>query len=241
VSTLALIIDAGNTRVKFAVMQNYKVLAKQSFAYEEYKQALPTFIEVYTIEAIIESNVTNHIIELPATLQSCNYVKVNYNMKLPYSSTYTSMDTLGVDRIALVAAAAYHYPNQNTLVIACGTCITYNFLEKNIFRGGAIAPGFQMRLNAMNHYTAKLPLVAQNNLVDLIGADTETSLQSGAFNGLSAEIRAIINDYELRFGKINAVLTGGDMPQLLTPLKNRIFAHSDFLYEGLYHLLLFNT
>jgi type III pantothenate kinase len=49
--------------------------------------------------------------------------------KLPFQNLYSSKDTLGKDRLALIAAAQAKFPNQNNLVIGCGTCITFQFYQ----------------------------------------------------------------------------------------------------------------
>ena len=46
--------------------------------------------------------------------------------KLPFKNLYQSQNTLGLDRLALAAAAARHYPRKNVLIIDAGTCITYD-------------------------------------------------------------------------------------------------------------------
>ena len=65
-----------------------------------------------------------------------------------------------------------------------GSCVTYNFINKyHEFVGGAISPGMEMRLKAMNHFTAKLPLVKADSNVPLIGYDTNTNILSGVVLG----------------------------------------------------------
>ena len=73
-------------------------------------------------------------------------------------------ETLGIDRIALVSAAAHKYQDTNVLVIDAGTCITYDFLNSdNEYLGGAISPGLSMRYKSLHTFTDKLPLLEANN------------------------------------------------------------------------------
>lgn len=74
--------------------------------------------------------------------------------------------------------------------------------------GGGIAPGLEMRLKAMNHFTAKLPLVKPNANVPLIGYDTATNLLSGAVLGMAYEIDGFINSYNEKYSNFNVHLTG---------------------------------
>jgi type III pantothenate kinase len=72
-------------------------------------------------------------------------------------------ETVGTDRLAIAAAVVDLFPHQNNLVIALGSCITYNFINKaHQLIGGSISPGMEMRFKALNYYTAKLPMVKAN-------------------------------------------------------------------------------
>jgi len=120
-------------------------------------------------------------------------------------------------------------------VIALGTCITYNFINK--FRelvGGGISPGLEMRLKALNHYTAKLPVVEADSNVPLIGYDTRSNILSGVVLGMVYEMDGFIDEYRSKFDNFNVVLTGGDMVHLAPHLKNKIFADPDLIFKGLY-------
>ena len=48
--------------------------------------------------------------------------------KMPFENAYETPETLGLDRLALVAAATQQFPNKDTLIIDAGTCITYDFV-----------------------------------------------------------------------------------------------------------------
>ena len=70
---------------------------------------------------------------------------------------YETVETLGVDRIALVAAAVKKYPKRNVLIIDAGTCITFDFVnDQSEYLGGAISPGIEMRYKALHDFTSKL-------------------------------------------------------------------------------------
>jgi type III pantothenate kinase len=135
----------------------------------------------------------------------------------------------------------HFFKDTNTLVIALGSCVTYNFINQQAqLIGGSISPGMQMRFRAMHEYTAKLPLVQPDWNVPLIGYDTATNMQSGVVLGMAAEMDGIIDAYKARFGNFNAVLTGGDIPFFEPHLKNGIFADFDFIFKGLYAISQFN-
>src|SRR5699024_3101321 len=113
---------------------------------------------------------------------------------VPYKNLYESPETLGIDRIALAAAAVYTYPRQNVLVVDCGTCITYDLVtEQQEYLGGAISPGLQMRYKSLNRFTANLPLLsAKEEEILPIGKTTEQSMHVGVKKGMGLEIDGFI-------------------------------------------------
>jgi type III pantothenate kinase len=76
--------------------------------------------------------------------------------------------------------------------------------------------------------------------MDIIGNTTETSIHSGVVNGIYQEVDGVIAQYNSRFKDLTVILTGGDAQFLSKRLKNTIFAHSNFLLEGLNYLLEYN-
>ena len=93
--------------------------------------------------------------------------------KLPLKNTYETPLTLGYDRIAVAVGAITLYPNQNVLVVDCGTAITYDVVTSDeIYLGGGISPGISLRFKSLNDYTAKLPLLSISNTFSLIGRNT---------------------------------------------------------------------
>ncbi|MDZ7847381.1 MAG: type III pantothenate kinase [Owenweeksia sp.] len=157
---------------------------------------------------------------------------------LPFKLKYKTPETLGLDRIALAAAAAHDYPGKNCLVIDAGTCLTYDFIDRERnYHGGAIAPGLKMRYQALHHFTARLPLVAHRAEVELIGDSTETSIQAGVAGGIFYEVKATIEAYQMRYPGLITVLTGGDYAAFEGLSKNGIFAAPEFLLHGLNNIL----
>ncbi len=237
-----LAIDIGNTQCKLAVMQDATVLHKILCTHENLENDTEALCKEYSIDKIVVCNVVSTMQARVLGLGAfCNTFVVSHPIKLPFESTYESMQTLGLDRIALVAAAAKKFANQNTLVIALGTCITYNFIdEHNIFRGGAISPGMYMRFKAMHHFTKGLPIVEPTNAPTWIGTDTISCMQTGVFNGIVAELNGQIELYRMANKKLNVVLTGGNLHTFASQIKYKIFADENFQFYGLYEMLLYN-
>lgn len=236
---VSICLDFGNTNMKAAIFMGDRLIDKIIFNPEEALEKLKTLIDFHNPQKSILSSVVNHAKEIENLLQThTKFHLLSTNTKIPFLNAYGSPETLGHDRIALVAGLAKQFPKEDSLVISVGTCITYNFLAKNnAFRGGAISPGIELRLRALNEFTQKLPYVSREGHISILGYDTETSIRSGVVNGIAAEMDGMIDRYEAQYGRINAVLTGGDGAFFESRLKSKIFADTHFLFKGLYAIL----
>jgi type III pantothenate kinase len=86
-----------------------------------------------------------------------------------------------------------------------------------------------------------LPLLDTKAPKTLIGNSTESSIHSGVINGVIYEIKGIVKEYETKYSDLTVILTGGDAKFLSKRLKSSIFANSNFLLEGLNHIVEYNT
>ncbi len=227
--------DFGNTRRKLAIFESGQLKSIEILS-DDSRSTIEQLIEVHKPQKSILSSVIDHNPELESVLERfTRFHKLNYETKLPFTSPVGKPETIGADRLALIAGAVHQFPKQHNLVIALGSCITYNFCNKyHEFLGGSISPGLEMRLKALNYYTAKLPLVKANSNTPLIGYDTATNILSGVIYGMAYEIDGFVDDYNQKFSNFNVLLTGGDIVFLASHLKNKIFADPDLIFKGLY-------
>ena len=230
-----LCFDFGNTRLKCAVFRGKK-MSEVVVLDNDKAETIDKIIKQYRPANTILSSVINHAPEVEELLkQSTSFHKLSYQSKLPFTTPVGKPETIGADRLALAAAAVAFFPRKHNVVIALGSCITFNFINKfGEFLGGSISPGLEMRFKAMHNYTALLPMVEPDWNFPLIGYDTRTNLLSGVILGMSKEIDGFIDEYALKYSNFNAHLTGGNMPFFQPHLKNKIFADPYFLYKGLY-------
>ena len=240
-ATRHLIIDIGNTRTKLAVFSERKMIEKH------YVQG-DTIGEIKTL-------LTNHSIkksiylatgEVPKDLgqyfrKELKPLELTHETQVPVKNLYGTPKTLGRDRLAGVVGAKAMFPNHNCLVIDAGTCITYDWLTaKSEYLGGNIAPGITMRLKAMNHFTAKLPLVEKADIQHPIGKSTETALRNGALWGAVEEVDGYITWGREHFSQLKVIVTGGDTDFFVKHLKRRIFARPNIVLAGLNEIIKFN-
>jgi type III pantothenate kinase len=237
-----LVIDVGNTRVKTAVFTDGIIIELFVFQSSKILSEIKSIKKKFDIKNAIISNVA--AISDSKFLKIQNIVpiiKVSSLISIPFYNKYKTPNTLGADRIALVAAAVKNFPQQNVLVIDAGTCITFDFVDENAnYFGGAISPGIEMRFKSLHFYTNKLPLLEKSILNNFIGQNTQESINSGVVNGIIQEIDGVIEQYKKKYKDLTIVLTGGDTNFLSKQLKSSIFANQNFLLEGLNELLIFN-
>ena len=230
-----LCFDFGNTRKKVAVFQEAELKEAITLG-DDLLTTVGQLITQYQPERSILSSVIEHDPAIENLLASkTKFHKLSHLTKVAFTTPVGKPESIGADRLALTAAAVHFYAGKNNLVIGLGTCITYNFINKyNEFVGGGISPGLEMRLKALNYYTAKLPLVKADSNVPLIGYDTTTNITSGVVMGMAKEIDGFIEAYRERWRNFNVLLTGGDIVYLASHLKNKIFADPDLIFKGLY-------
>ena len=239
---VTLCFDFGNTRLKCAVF-NGDALQEIIVLDNDSEATIYQLIKNYQPQKSILSSVINHNETIEPLLASATkFHKLSHLTKLPISSPVGKPETIGADRLALAVAAVHFYPGKNNLIIGIGTAITYNFINKyNQFLGGGISPGMEMRLKALQTFTAKLPLIKKDWNFPLLGYDTRTNILSGVIMGMAKEIDGMIEAYAEKYGNFNAVLTGGDTPHFAPLLKNQIFADAEFLFKGLYAISEYNN
>ncbi len=240
---MKLAIDIGNTLTKVALFQDNDLVKLRSFK-EFTIEELTLFIgESETKNNKIISSVISSVKEYDHKIDSFLnekyfFVKLSSKTPLPVIIRYNTPETLGKDRVAAVCGASSIFPEENILVIDAGTCITYDFIDKEKnYLGGGISPGIDIRFKALNTFTGNLPLVNRDDEFDLIGKSTEGSIKSGVLNGVLAEIEGIIKRYEDRFGRLKIIFTGGDTIFFDKRLKNDIFAIPNLVLNGLNEIL----
>jgi type III pantothenate kinase len=233
--SVTLCFDFGNTRKKVGVFNGDEMKESVVLA-DDTVETIQSLINRVKPDKSILSSVIDHNRAIEDVLATASkFHKLSHLTKLVFTTPVGKPETIGADRLALAAAAVHFYPASHNLVIGMGSCVTYNFINKyHEFVGGAISPGMEMRLKALNYYTAKLPLIKADSNVPLIGYDTTTNILTGVVLGLAKEIDGFIEAYREKFRNFNVLLTGGDIVYLASHLKKKIFADPDLIFKGLY-------
>lgn len=241
-----LVLDLGNTQHKCAVFENDQVVfvwKKENLDVED----LTSILQKFPISNAILSSVDSHDPALEEILRkNGNFLLLTQYTPVPIQNAYATPETLGKDRLAAAVGANAQFRNKNVLIIDAGTCIKYDFVNaENVYLGGAISPGLNMRLLAMHNFTARLPLIdpLQESGIEnirLTGDTTHTSMISGTYIGAIFEASGMIEAYASKYADLSIVTTGGDAHFFELHLKRQIFALPNLVLEGLNTILNFN-
>ena len=120
--------------------------------------------------------------------------------------------SLGADR-AVNAIAAHAAHAGDLIVVDFGTATTFDVVDfSGAYKGGIIAPGINLSLDALVSHTAKLPRIAiespRGNSV--VGRNTEDQMLIGVFWGYVAMMEGLIARLRAEIGRpVKVIATGG--------------------------------
>ncbi|WGF90728.1 type III pantothenate kinase [Marinivivus vitaminiproducens] len=144
---------------------------------------------------------------------------------------------VGADRL-VNAYAAYRRFHKALVVVDFGTATTFDVIDaEGTYRGGVIAPGINLSLEALARATAKLPRIAMERPDKVIGTGTLSAMQSGIFWGYVGLIDGLIQRIRAEHGEpMRVIATGGLAPQFLDAVDGIEDVDLDLTMNGLVSL-----
>ncbi len=144
--------------------------------------------------------------------------------------------SLGADR-ALNAIAAHAKYAGDLIVIDFGTATTFDAVDFNgAYKGGIIAPGVNLSLDALVGNTAKLPRIAIEapRSTSVIGTNTEDQMLIGVFWGYVALMEGLTARMKAEIGRPAKVVATGGLA-ILFGEHTELFDHidNDLTLDGL--------
>lgn len=251
---MQLVLDIGNTRTKLGLYDQDQLVSTDHDKIYDHLDA----VDVVAYSSVGQTSQQEEVLKLleqkfgtvldPHRLK---YFGLDRHTALNFKNGYKTPDTLGLDRIALVAGAlGYLHANKietSVLVLDLGTCITADAAEligdEFFYQGGAISPGWQMRLNAMHQLTARLPKLENdiffgNEKPSFIGQTTAECMHSGAFWGVIGELNYLISMYFMAYKSLTIMISGGDAPNFASLLTYDVVLKPHLVLDGINQLYL---
>src|SRR6476659_7575848 len=225
---MLLAIDAGNTNVVFALVEDGVIRARWRIATDprrtadQYAVWLHQLIELEglprdVVDAVIVGTVVpraQHNLEVLAS----KYFKVEALIAGQCGAEYgIGLDveepkSVGADR-ALNAIADHALHEGDLIVIDFGTATTFDVVDfAGAYKGGIIAPGINLSLDALVTAAAKLPRIAIEapDNTSVIGRDTVSQMHIGIYWGYVAMIEGLVARMKAEVGRpVKVIATGG--------------------------------
>ena len=163
---MLLLIDAGNTRIKWALLAPDAPLggwlASGAVTHAELDTLAAQWAPLSITDALL-SNVAGVAIAL--RLRSMLPLPVRDFVSLPWlagvTNGYRNPAQLGCDRFAAAIGAHALAPGQAVIVANCGTATTIDAVTADgVFLGGMILPGLGLMASSLARNTAQLPQIA---------------------------------------------------------------------------------
>lgn len=227
---MLLAIDAGNTNVVFALVDEtrtikarWRIATDPRRTADEYAVWLSQLLNLEgydrkQVSAVIIATVVPRALHNLQVLASkyfgttaliAGQPPVEWGMQLDVEEPHA----VGADRAVTMIAAHALYPG-DLITIDFGTATTFDFSDfKGAYKGGIIAPGINLSLDALVSAAAKLPRIAieapQGNL-SVIGRDTVSQMHIGIYWGYVAMIEGLVARMKAEVGRpVTVIATGG--------------------------------
>lgn len=225
---MLLAIDCGNTNVKFALFDGLEVKARWRIATDprrtadEYAVWLIKLLEIQGYEKSVISDVMIATV-VPRALHNLQILarhffncealvagqgSVGWGIQLKVDEP----QALGADR-AVNAIAAQALTNGDKIVVSFGTATVFDYIaDDGSYRGGIIAPGVNLSLEALYNAAAMLPRIAIEPPPSdsVIGTTTVGQMQIGIYWGYVSMIEGMLARMKAEIGKpAKVIATGG--------------------------------
>jgi type III pantothenate kinase len=225
---MLLAIDAGNTNIVFALVEDRAIRTRWRIASDPRRTADQYAVwlhQLIELEGFSKDVVSAAIIGtvVPRALHNLQVLTSKYfgvealvagqgAATWPIRLDVDEPHNVGADR-ALNAIAAHAKHAGELIVIDFGTATTLDWVGGDgAYKGGIIAPGINLSLDALVNATAKLPRIAIEAPADdrVIGRTTADQMLSGVYWGYVAMLEGLIERMRLEIGgAVTVVATGG--------------------------------
>ena len=232
---MLLAIDAGNTNVVFALIEGKAIRARWRIATDPRRTADEYAVwlhQLLALEGLSRADVDAVIVAtvVPRALHNLQVLAskyfgvealiagrppVGFNIVIDVAEP----DSVGADRVVNAIAAHEAHPG-DLIVIDFGTATTFDVVDySGSYKGGVIAPGINLSLDALVAAAAKLPRIAIETPPEgagVIGRTTEEAMHSGIFWGYVAMMEGLVERISHEIGRKTQVIATGGLATLFS-------------------------
>jgi type III pantothenate kinase len=225
---MLLAIDAGNTNCVFALVEGGEIKTRWRIATDPRRTADEYAVwlhQLLQLEGFGRGDVDRVIIGtvVPRALHNLEVLSSKYfgvkpliagvgDAAWPIALDVDEPQSVGADRVLNVIAAHSKHPN-DLIIIDFGTATTFDVVDfSGAYKGGIIAPGINLSLDALVAAAAKLPRIAIAAPQDesVVGRTTETQMLIGVYWGYVAMIEGLVARMKAEIGRpVKVIATGG--------------------------------
>jgi type III pantothenate kinase len=225
---MLLAIDAGNTNVVFALLEAGQVRARWRIATDPRRTADEYAVwlsQLLALEGYDRSAVSGVIIGtvVPRALHNLQVLADKYfktqaviagqgKAEWGFQLDVEEPQNLGADRALNTIAGHANHPG-DLIIIDFGTATTFDVVDyRGAYKGGIIAPGINLSLDALVTAAAKLPRIAIQAPAtnSVIGRNTVDQMHIGIYWGYVAMIEGLVARMKAEIGRpVKVIATGG--------------------------------
>ena len=226
---MLLAVDAGNTNCVFALVEGTTIKTRWRIATDPRRTADEYAVwltQLLAIEGYERGDVSAVIIStvVPRGLHNLQVLARKYFGGEPLIAGQAPVEwgialdvdepqNLGADR-AVNAIAAHALHEGDLIVVDFGTAATFDVIDyRGAYKGGIIAPGINLSLDALVTAAAKLPRIAieaPTGNLSVIGRNTVDQMHIGIYWGYVAMIEGLIARMKAEIGRpVKVISTGG--------------------------------
>ncbi|RQW45372.1 type III pantothenate kinase [Novosphingobium sp. LASN5T] len=250
---MLLAIDVGNTNVVFALYAGRTIKSRWRVATDPRRTAdeyAVWLLQLMQLQGFAADDVDQIIVStvVPRALHNLQVLAQKYFHRDALIAGQQPIEwgididvdeprSLGADRAVNAIAAHAKYPG-DLIVVDFGTATTFDVVDFNgAYKGGIIAPGINLSLEALVNAAAKLPRIAiapPSRTNSVIGRNTEDQMQIGVFWGYVSLMEGLIARMRAEVGRPAKVIATGGLAVLFGD-HTTIFDHvdTDLTLDGL--------
>ena len=229
-----LLIDAGNTNIKFTLFDGGTF---NSIHFDALKNLEP-LPEFAVLSSVAKQTAVQPILDwLRAKQITFHIVKVEttaFGVQCAYSNT----QNLGVDRWLAILGANAEWPNQNLVVVDAGTAMTVDVITPTqsgaAHLGGWIIPGLSLMQDSICQLAPGV-FSDSNIKPEHLGTDTPSALYHGCLHALVGAVHQALSLLENQT-EVIVVITGGDSEVLAAMLQQQsvpVVQDKNIVFKGL--------